>query len=397
MRQVYRFVYRGEHTARLLDLCDTCRCLYNQAVYAFRQQVGKGDGKWLFYKDLEKLMKTTPNKEGEINYRKLKAQCAQQCLREVDASIRSFAATIKDWKAHKEKYNGKPNLPGYNRGRRRTVIFTNQNSTIKSGRLHLYKDLWIPIPQWDVYRDGLARFQQARIVPKDDKSVLVELIYKRVVAESVGGKKIASVDLGVNNLATMVTSDGDAVIYNGRALKAINQLADKRLARCQSILEKENRVSKKHSRMTRMIQRKRNARMHDAMHKVSRAIVDYLAERGIGTLAVGYNADWKREASLGKRTNQAFAQMPFLKLLRMLEYKCGLAGIKFVEHEESYTSRCDALALEPVGKHETYLGKRKKRGLFQSSTGVLVNADVNGALNIMRKVFGDSPVRGIAD
>ena len=107
-------------------------------------------------------------------------------------------------------------------------------------------------------------------------------------------------------------------------------------------------------------------------------------------LIVGYNKGWKTGVNMGKKNNQKFTQIPFARLISYLEYKCRLSGIEFVVNEESYTSKCDALALEPISKHDSYLGKRIKRGLFQSSVGKLINADVNGALNITRKVVGDS-------
>ena len=98
---------------------------------------------------------------------------------------------------------------------------------------------------------------------------------------------------------------------------------------------------------------------------------------------------------MGKRSNQKFVQMPFARLITYLRYKCEMVGIDFVEHEESYTSKCDALVLEPLCKHKEYLGRRVKRGLFRSSTGKVINADQNGALNILRKVVGDSYVSRI--
>lgn len=124
-----------------------------------------------------------------------------------------------------------------------------------------------------------------------------------------------------------------------------------------------------------------------------------LVDSKITKLVVGYNKGWKQNVNMGKRNNQKFTQIPFARLVSYLEYKCELAGIEIVIHEESYTSKCDSLAFEKIGKHENYLGKRKNRGLFQSSVGKLINADINGALNIMRKVVGDSceSIRRIID
>lgn len=134
----------------------------------------------------------------------------------------------------------------------------------------------------------------------------------------------------------------------------------------------------------------RDRYLEDVFHKISRRIVDILIDSRVTKLIVGYNKGWKTGVNMGKKNNQKFTQIPFARLISYLEYKCRLSGIEFVVNEESYTSKCDALALEPISKHDSYLGKRIKRGLFQSSVGKLINADVNGALNIMRKVVGDS-------
>ena len=142
---------------------------------------------------------------------------------------------------------------------------------------------------------------------------------------------------------------------------------------------------------------KRDRYFEDAFQKVSRQIVDMLVKKKIGRLIVGYNAGWKQNSGIGRKNNQKFVQMPFARLTSYLRYKCEMVGIDFVEHEESYTSKCDALALEPLCKHKEYLGRRVKRGLFRSSTGKVINADQNGALNILRKVVGDSYVSRIVN
>ena len=109
----------------------------------------------------------------------------------------------------------------------------------------------------------------------------------------------------------------------------------------------------------------------------------------ISELAVGYNKGWKQEVTLGTKVNQNFVQIPYLQFVNMLKYKCELNGIKFHLITEEYTSKCSALDKEPIEKHLEYKGKRIKRGLFKTSKGKLLNADVNGSLNIGRKVFGD--------
>jgi IS605 OrfB family transposase len=142
---------------------------------------------------------------------------------------------------------------------------------------------------------------------------------------------------------------------------------------------------------------KRNFWIEDKNHKVSRFIVNYCIKHDIGTIIIGKNKQWKNRINIGKKNNQKFVELPHAKLIQKINYKAKLVGIKVVETEESYTSKCDALALEPIKKQEKYLGKRVKRGLFQSNVGKVINADINGAINIARKVIDDSLVKKIVN
>ena len=139
----------------------------------------------------------------------------------------------------------------------------------------------------------------------------------------------------------------------------------------------------------------RNCWISDKIHKISRFIVNHCIENNIGTVVIGLNKGWKKGINLGKKTNQKFVEIPFSILVDKIVYKSKLIGIDVITHEESYTSKIDHLALESLKKQDTYLGKRKRRGLFQSSVGKLLNADINGAIGIGRKVFGDSFVERI--
>ena len=129
--------------------------------------------------------------------------------------------------------------------------------------------------------------------------------------------------------------------------------------------------------------------MNDYLHKVSKGIVTYCIENKIATLIVGKNNSWKDSINLGKKTNQTFVSIPYSRFIDMIVYKCKLEGINVIINEESFTSKCSSLDLESIKKHEEYLGRRIKRGLFKTSKGILINSDVNGSLNIGRKVFGD--------
>ena len=208
---------------------------------------------------------------------------------------------------------------------------------------------------------------------------------KEIYLELVGDDEFNKVD-----------SQQASQYFRSNAIKLYyNQHFNKTLSHLQSIKDQQG-IKRSTRRIIRMYD-KRDRYFEDAFQKVSRQIVDMLVEKKIGRLIVGYNAGWKQESDMGKRNNQKFVQMPFARLASYLRYKCEMVGIDFVEHEESYTSKCDALALEPIGKHEQYLGRRTKRGLFRSSIGKLINADHNGALNIMRKVVGDSYVSRIVN
>lgn len=385
MRLVYKFYIR--HTEELDRMFRVSNNLYNQALYLFRQQLD-ADGTWLWYYDMCKLMKKTSNLEGECNYKLLKSQCSQQILRVLDKNIKSFCRSIKDWKKHPEKYKGMPKMPHYRkRGGMFNLYYPNQSCSIKDGRIWLAKNLFVAIPQWEKYGDNLKSVHSVRLLP-NCRNIKVEIVYEKEIEQAdVDKAKYASIDLGLDNLATMVTSEG-CTIYSGKYLKSYNNHFNKTLSHLQSVKSLQG-IKRTTRRITRMYD-KRDRYFEDAFQKVSRQIVDTLVRKHIGTLVVGYNAGWKQNSDMGKKNNQKFVQMPFARLAGYLRYKCEMIGIKFIMHEESYTSKCDALALEPIGKHETYLGRRVKRGLFRSSTGKMINADQNGALNILRKVVGDS-------
>lgn len=152
----------------------------------------------------------------------------------------------------------------------------------------------------------------------------------------------------------------------------------------QSLLDNGRETSKKIQDITL----KRNNRVNDYLHKATRLFVNYLVSKEINSVVVGYNKEWKQGINIGKVNNQNFVGIPYYKLLNMLTYKCVMEGISVVVTEESYTSKCSFLDDEDICKHDIYKGKRVKRGLYQSSNGRLINADVNGALNILKEVIG---------
>ena len=213
-----------------------------------------------------------------------------------------------------------------------------------------------------------------------------KVVYKVEEKETkMDNKRYASVDLGINNLMTISSNVTKPFIINGRPLKSINQYWNKEKARLQSLLKDNKKTSKRIQSITL----KRNIKVKDYLHKSSRKLVNFLVSNNISTLIVGYNEEWKENINLGKRNNQAFVNIPFYTLIKQLEYKCRLEGINFILTEESYTSKCSFLDNEEVCKHEKYLGERINRGLFKSKDGKLINADLNGSLNILKRVVGE--------
>ena len=341
------------------------------------------------YFELDAIMKNTNNLDGDINYRLLKAQCSQQVLRILDKNIKGYYKSVQDYKKHPTKYKEKPGLPNYKkRGSEFNLYYPNQSCKIKDGKIILSKDLSISIPQYEKYSDLIKDFKQIRIKPLAC-GYKIEIIYEVKDAEVSKGReeKIASIDLGIDNLATLISEDF-TVLFSGKFVKSYNKLFNKTLAKLNSI--KDLQKIKGTTKRIKKLYYDREQYIEDVFHKISRKIVDLIVDSKITKLVVGYNKGWKTGVNMGKRNNQKFTQIPFARLVSYLEYKCELAGIKIVIYEESYTSKCDSLAFEKIGKHDSYLGRRKKRGLFQSSVGKIMNADVNGALNIMRKVVGDS-------
>ena len=227
--------------------------------------------------------------------------------------------------------------------------------------------------------------QQVRIIPKNNHIVL-EVIYNIDDTEPLtDNKRYASIDTGVNNLVTVGSNVIKPFIINGKPLKSINQYYNKRVAYLKSKLKN----GKKSSNKIRKITDKRNNKIKDYLHKASTILVNQLVSNDLNTLVIGNNKGWKQNANLGKCVNQNFVQIPHSTFIKMLEYKCKLKGIKTILTEESYTSKCSFLDNEDIKKHLVYKGKRIKRGLFKSSNGTLINADVNGSLNILKKVVGD--------
>lgn len=303
-----------------------------------------------------------------------------------------YAEEQKDFEKNPSKYgNHRPHLPSYKQGKKQNmVVFTNCNCRVKGDScIYFVKDIIKPI-KTNVKKDEL---KQVRIIPQATCYV-VEVVYERKETDlGLNKDNFLSIDLGLNNLCSCISNvETNSFIINGRVMKSVNQWYNKKKAKLMSFVG-----NKGTSNRIRKITLFRNCWIEDKLHKISRYIVDFCKSNNIGTIIIGLNKEWKNEINIGKRNNQHFVSIPHSKLIDKIVYKANLLGIEVITHEESYTSKIDHLAFEPLKKQESYLGKRKKRGLFQSSVGKLINADINGAIGIARKVVGDSFIGKIID
>ena len=215
MRLVYS--YNINNSNDLLRLCETSKDLYNEALWIIKTNLI--NDKYVYYNELDSIMKAKINLDNEVTYRKLKAQVSQQILKLLDKNIKSYFKSIKDYSKNKSKYKGKPKLPNYKQ-KYNLLIYTNQCSTIKDGYIHLSKDLKIPIPQWDKYKEDLKSFNQIRIIPKLSY-IKVEIIYeKEENNQELNYNEFSSIDLGLNNLITLVTSYNNTLIFSGKQIKS---------------------------------------------------------------------------------------------------------------------------------------------------------------------------------
>ncbi|NEP80695.1 MAG: IS200/IS605 family element transposase accessory protein TnpB [Okeania sp. SIO3B3] len=220
---------------------------------------------------------------------------------------------------------------------------------------------------------------EVRIVPATS-CYIIEVVYEKTNHPQIHSTYVAGIDLGIDRLVALSTNKPGVkpMLVNGQPLKSVNQLYNKRKAKYQSHL-KGNRKS---SRKIEALSYHRNRFVENYLHNTSKLVVNYLVTNNIGTVVIGKNDNWKQGANIGKKNNQNFTQIPHSKLIQQITYKCQLAGVKVIETEESYTSKTSALDLELPCKHENYVGKRVKRGLFRSATGKVINADINGSLQI---------------
>jgi len=370
-------------TPELSRLCHLSKNLYNEALFQYRQFFFKLQ-EFINYYDLQIILK---DKEC---YKQLPAQTSQQIIDLAMRNWKSYWAASKEYKRNPSKFLGRPKMPKYKeKDGESIVIFTNQNTRIKDGYIHFPEKCNLkPI------KTRIEKYQQIRIIPMKNYYKM-EIIYNiQKVDLGLNRNNCLGIDLGLKNLITAVNNNGlKPFVVKGGITKSLNQFYNKTNTFLQSNKDKQKYEFQTKNQLKLL--RKRNNSIHDQFHKISRHIVNYCVKNDIGTIVIGYNQEWKQNINIGKKNNQNFVQIPFDKLIHQIRYKSEIVGINVILNEESYTSKCSFLDNETVEKHEIYCGKRIKRGLFRSSNGRIINSDVNGAYNILKKAIPNSFENGI--
>lgn len=376
---VFRVKRNNQHWKECDDLSTVSKQLYNVGLYALRQALIH-ENKWLSPKELYQCMKSNEN------WTLLPRKVSNQVWKQVKTNWNSWLKALKAFRKNPSKFLGRPKMPKYKSDR--NIVIYEKGALGKRG----LKDGFRRLSKTGIIFDTMGLdIVEAKIIPKSDCYV-ISIIYKKEVEkdESLGAERIASFDLGLNNLVAIATNQVAVPhkLVNGRYLKSLNHHWNKQKARLQSNLPRGKHWSKRLERLTQ----KRNNRIDTHLHRMSRNIIDWLISNKIGTIIIGKSSHWKNKIKLGKKNNQHFVQIPHARLIEMLQYKFEEIGGLVILTEESYTSKASALDLDrlPVYGKETvtrcFSGSRVKRGLYKSKNGHLINADINGALNIMRKV-----------
>ena len=361
--------------------CFYSKNVYNQANYIIRQEFINNNNKFSAY-DVQKLMQSMDC------YKECGSQAAQKTIQLVDKMWKSYFKAIKDWKKNPSKYLGMPKLPKYlPKDGRQVFMLKNIQCSLNNGQFRI---AFKPFGGYTVNTHAVGKLMQCRFVPKADYYVM-EIVYEIEVPDVVEERiRICSIDLGTENLVTMVNNVGlQPVVIKGGAIKSVNQFYNKRKAEMQSQLKKE--TGRDWSKNLQKLTDKRYEKIKYLMHCASKKVVNYCVENKIDTLIIGLNKKWKQE----NENKQNFTYIPFDMFVKQIQSKCEEYGIEVVMTEEAYTSGTSFLDKEQPIKENYNKERRVYRGLFIANNGKTINADVNGAYQIMKKVVPDVFNEGI--
>ncbi|NEO55581.1 MAG: IS200/IS605 family element transposase accessory protein TnpB [Okeania sp. SIO3B5] len=381
-----QLIKSSENLPFLEYLCITANKLINCGIYLARQwyfKFGYITGKY----DLEKKLKSN------INYNFLYSQAAQQTLRGVAEAFKSYKELSKKHK--KGELTDKPQLPKYRKkGGMEVVTYPKQALKLEKGKVKvpLGRKVKVAFKIDSFFLDfpsnlEFKEIREIRILPRN-RCFYIQWVYElKADKPQLDKAKVLGIDHGVDNWLSCISNVGTSFIIDGKHLKSKNQWYNKQIATI-----KEGKPQGFWSKKLACITEKRNRQMHDAVNKAARLVINNCLKYGIGRIVFGWNKGQKNSINIGGKNNQKFVQIPTAKLKERISQLCELYGIELIETEESYTSQASFLDgdfLPTIGekpKSWKASGKRIKRGLYQTQCGLLVNADINGAANILKKV-----------
>lgn len=329
----------------------------------------------------------------------------QHCLKVLEKNWKSYFNSIKDYKKNPKKYLGCPRPPKYKNlnDKKNEVVFTNLAIRFKNNLLMLslsksmQKEFGVKSLNFEV-SDKLQnlipfdKLQQIKIKWDNiNKSWYLIIIYEKEEAKLDNSfNNLMSIDLGLNNLASITfLNDSDSYILNGRPIKSLNNFVNKRISYLQMVEMKSKKTSKiKDTKQIKKLRKYRENYINNYFHKVSREIINIAIKHSVKTIVIGDISLIKQEMNY----NKSFVQLPLQRLVNLIQYKAKLAGMEVKLIKESYTSGCSSLDIEPINKAHYNKNRRIYRGLFKSNTGLLINADINGSLNILRLYVKDTSI-----
>lgn len=370
----------------LTFLCEEAHKLTNMGIYYARQlyfKAKKGINKF----DLEKVYKSNNH------YKVLYSQAAQQILRTVAESFQSYYGLVK---AYQEgKISDRPRIPNYRKkGGLAGLSYPKQALKLKGNqiRVPLGKTCkrWFGLDSFSIPLPGNNRFaeiRELRILPRN-RCFYFEFVYsKEIEKPTLNQDNALLIDPGLNNWLTCVSNVETSFIIDGKHVKSMNRWYNKQVSTL-----KENKPQGFWSNRLAAITEKRNRQMRDGINKAARIVINHCLENNIGTVVFGWNQRNKDSISIGRKNNSEFVPIPTARLKERIEQLCSEYGIRFVETEESYTSKASFLDGDSLPLHGEKpqdwkpSGRRTKRGLYRTADNWYINADCNGAANIGRKV-----------
>lgn len=359
--------------------------LYNQALYILRQAFMNKE-KIPSKFDLVKILRHKKYEYEEYNnFSKMVSCNAEMIIHLAAQNFKAFLMSLKTFKNNKSNFTGVPKIPNYNKKEQEfMIIIRNMSCPVKEGMMRFPKKLNL-----DKIYVGDLDIAHVRIFP-GKKKYKVEVVYKIEALPKRKKGNIAGIDLGLDNLATVAINKRGIrpLLINGRPLKSMNLHFNNKRDKVQSELKKCNDKYMSHKLET--LYRKRNNRFNTYMHKASKEIIDYCLEHNVKQIIIGHNKLQKQESKL-----KNFVAIPTFRLIKLIKYKAEYQGIEVIETEESYTSITSYLDKEEPIKDNANKARRIHRGLFKSNKNKIINADVNSAYQIMKKVIGNDVIKPI--